>query len=415
MDSIYIYSNKRNQNNFFGIITKILIIALLLFSTFIYANQQAEPIHPGADQIDSYLPLLKNKRVGVFINQSSLIGEAHLVDELLQRGIHVTKIFVPEHGFRGNEDAGNNIEDTIDAKTGLPIISLYGKKFKPTPEDLQDIDILIFDIQDVGVRFYTYVSSLQKFMEAAIENDKPLIILDRPNPNGFYIDGPVLNLKYKSFTGMQPIPFIYGMTEGEYANMLIGEEWLSIIPKSRSHELKLTVIPCRNYTHKSLYELPVKPSPNLPDIQSIYWYAALGLVEATALSVGRGTDKPFQYYGHPSYSLPFTFTPIAGPSNKYPPFDHQLCHGWDMSGTKEQVLLQINKKLQLSFIITAYQLFPEKEKFFEKSFNYAAGNDELQEQIKSGVSEEDIRKSWVAKLNEFKQIRKKYLLYTDFD
>lgn len=396
---------------------KLLSFVLLFISFGIYAAPEISDIKPGAEQIDSYLPMLKNKNVGVFVNQSSLIGNTHLIDELLSRGIHITKIFVPEHGLRGNEDAGNGIDDSIDPKTGLPIISLYGKKVKPTSEDLKNLDILIFDIQDVGVRFYTYISSLQFFMEAAVENNKPLIILDRPNPNGFYVDGPVLDRKFTSFTGMQPIPFIYGMTEGEYAKMLVGEEWLNLTPKTRSHDLKLTIIPSKNYTHKSLYEPPVKPSPNLPEIQSIYWYASIGLLESTALSVGRGTDKPFQYYGHPSYHyrLPFSFIPVSKPGAKHPPLENQICYGWNLSDSKENVLKKIDNKLQIGFLIKAYQLFDDKENFFAKSFNYAAGNDVLMEQIKSGVNEYEIRKSWEPKLSEFKKIRKKYLLYEDFE
>jgi uncharacterized protein YbbC (DUF1343 family) len=393
---------------------KLVFVILFIVSVVAHGNTPSPPIKPGAEQIDTYLPLLKNKNVGVFVNQSSRVGLQHLVDELLRRGIHVTKIFVPEHGLRGEAEGGDPIDDAIDKKTGLPIVSLYGKKLKPTPADLKNLDILVFDIQDVGVRFYTYISSLQKFMEAAIENNKELIILDRPNPNGFYVDGPVLDMKFKSFTGMQAIPFIYGMTEGEYAKMLIGEEWLEVTPKSKSHSLKLIIIPCLNYTHKSLYELPIKPSPNLPDIQSIYWYASLGLLESTVISVGRGTPKPFQYYGHPAYSLSFTFTPISLPACQYPPHENQVCHGWDLSGSKEETLKKIDNKLQLGFILNAYNLFPDKEHFFEKSFNYSAGNDILIEQIKSKISEKEIRKSWEPKLSEFKKIREKYLLYSDF-
>jgi uncharacterized protein YbbC (DUF1343 family) len=236
---------------------KLLVIFLFLFSTLSFAAPKT--IEPGATQTKLYLPMLKGKRVAVFANQTSLIGKKHLVDVLLAHGVDVTKIFVPEHGFRGDADAGDHIKNTIDRTTGIPIVSLYGRKLKPTAEDLRDVDVLIFDIQDVGVRFYTYISSLQKLMEAAVDNDKPLIVLDRPNPNGFYVDGPVLDTKYKSFTGMQPIPIVYGMTEGEYAKMLVGEEWLDVTPKSKAHDLRLTVIPCVHYTHKSLYEPPVRP------------------------------------------------------------------------------------------------------------------------------------------------------------
>jgi uncharacterized protein YbbC (DUF1343 family) len=349
--------------------------------------------------------------VGIFTNHSSLIGKAQLVDVLLQHGAHVSKIFAPEHGFRGNADAGDRIADTVDAKTGIPIVSLYGKKLQPTADDLQDVDILVFDIQDVGVRFYTYISSLQKLMEAAIENNKPLIVLDRPNPNGFYVDGPVLEPKFKSFTGMQPVPIVYGMTIGEYARMLVGEEWLSVAPKARAKELKLTVVPCVNYTHKSLYVPPVPPSPNLPDIRSIYWYPSIGLLEGTVLSVGRGTNKPFQVFGHPSLPTQFTFVPVSRPGAKSPPYENQVCHGWDLAGSKKQILKKIDSKFQLKYLQEAYRLFPDKEHFFSKGFSQAAGNDNLEKQIKAGVNETAIRQSWEPQLSQFKQIRKKYLLY----
>lgn len=251
-------------------------------------------------------------------------------------------------------------------------------------------------------------------MEAAVENNKPLIVLDRPNPNGFYVDGPTLDLKYKSFTGMQPIPLVYGMTIGEYAKMLVGEEWLNVTPKSNAKNLQLTVIPCVNYSHDSLYEPPVKPSPNLPDIQSIYLYPSVGLLEATVLSVGRGTDVPFQVFGHPSLPTKFSFTPTAKPWAKWAPFINRVCHGWNLAGTKDEVLKRIGKKLQIKYLLDAYQIFPDKKHFF-LNFNSAAGNDQLEQQIKAGDRESDIRKSWMPKLIEFKKIRKKYLIYPDFE
>lgn len=381
----------------------------LFFTLNCYGN-----IKTGAEQLDRYLPLLKNKKVGLFVNHTSQVGNQHLVNVLLDQGIHITKLFVPEHGFRGECDGGQAIHNSLDLKTKIPIISLYGKKLKPSPHDLNNVDILVFDIQDVGVRFYTYIASLQKLMEAAVLNHKELIILDRPNPNGFYVDGPVLEKKFKSFTGMQPIPFVYGMTEGEYARMLVGEEWLDLKPKNKSHQLKLTIIPCLNYTHSSLYQLPIKPSPNLPDMQSIYWYASLGFLESTALSVGRGTEKPFQYVGHPVYDLPFTFIPKTKKRACHPPYVNQRCHGWNLSGSEKEILKKINGKIQLQFLLTAYQLFPDKKHFFAKSFNYAVGNDLLKKQIKSGLSEESIRKSWQPKLSQFLKIRRQYLLYSDF-
>lgn len=381
---------------------RLLFLGLLLL---IYSTAFAGTIHPGADQLDSYLPLLKNKRVALFANATSRIGKRHLVDVLIKNKIQVVKIFSPEHGFRCNKD--EKVKSYVDKKTGLPIISLYGKKLKPTAEDLADIDIIVFDIQDVGVRFYTYISSLQKLMEAALVNNKPIIILDRPNPNGFYVDGPVLDPKHKSFTGMQPIPIVYGMTMGEYAKMLVGEEWLDVTPKTNAKNLKLTVIPCKNYTHQSLYVPPVNPSPNLPSIQSIYWYPIIGILESTPLSVGRGTSKPFQYFGHPLYRTHFTFTPRAKPWLKDPPFKDRLCHGWNLSGSPAHILKKIDHKLQIKYLIMAYRMFPDKKKFFQGSLQTNA----LLQQITQGLSESEIRKSWEPQLSEFKKIRQKYLIY----
>ena len=391
---------------------KLVVILLLLFSTMVFAAPQS--IQPGATQIQQYLPLLKGKRVAVFANQTSLIGKKHLIDVLLAHGIDVVKIFVPEHGFRGDADAGDHIKNTVDAKTGIPIVSLYGRKLKPTATDLQDVDVLVFDIQDVGVRFYTYISSLQKLMEAAVDNDKPLIVLDRPNPNGFYVDGPVLDKKNKSFTGMQPIPIVYGMTEGEYAKMLVGEEWLEVTPKSRAHDLKLTVIPCAHYTHKSLYEPPVRPSPNLPNIQSIYLYPAIGLMEATILSVGRGTKTPFQVYGHPSLKTNFSFTPHSQPGSLAPEFKDQTCYGWHLFGSKKEIYKLVDNKFQIKYLMMAYRAFPNKDRFFGHTVAQAVGKDNLVGLIASNASEAEIRQSWEPKLSEFKVIRKKYLLYRDF-
>lgn len=389
---------------------RIIVFFLWLFLPI--TNVLADNLpQPAAEQINSYLPLLEQQRVAVFANATSRVGQAHLVDVLLQHHIRVVKIFAPEHGFRGDQDS--QIHDSVDKKTGLPIISLYGKKQKPSADDLQDVDVMVFDIQDVGVRFYTYISSLQKLMEALVENDKALIILDRPNPNGFYVDGPVLDVKYRSFTGMQPIPIVYGMTMGEYAKMLVGEEWLAVTPKSRAKSLQLTVIPCINYTHNSLYVLPVKPSPNLPSIQSIYGYPAIGLMEATVMSVGRGTDRPFQVFGHPLLPNKFTFVPTKTVAGTKPPYLGQVCHGWNLAGSPEQILKKIDNKFQIAYLLAAYQLFPDKPHFFNKDFAFAAGNDLLQQQIESGMSEADIRASWQPELSKFKQIRKKYLLYAD--
>ena len=387
-------------------------------------------ITPGAYRMNVYVPLLKGKRIGVFANQTSVVGSTNLIDTLLKQGITISKIFSPEHGFRGTEDAGAATGNSIDPATKIPIISLYGKKNKPTAEDLKDVDILVFDIQDVGVRFYTYISSLQYFMEAAFENSKPLVILDRPNPNGFYVDGPVLDTSFKSFIGMQPVPVVYGMTIGEYAMMIAGERWLGSDAANKKHDwyknyaqnsadtpFHFLVIKCVNYDHTSRYRLPVKPSPNLPDMQAIYWYPSTCFFEGTNLSEGRGTDKPFQIFGAPS--LPknmYAFTPISKPGATSPKLLNQLCYGWNVSDKKP-----VDTRLDLQYLVEAYKLFPDKGNFFIKPktgdyfFNRLAGNAILMQQIKDGKAEDEIRASWQPALKKFKEIRRKYLLYTDFE
>ena len=382
----------------------------------------------GADRMPVYLPLLKGKAVAVFANQTSMVNNTHLVDTLIKSGINVVKILGPEHGFRGDADAGEHVDDARDKKTGLPVISIYGNHKKPTPDDLKDVDVIVFDIQDVGVRFYTYISSLQYCLEAALENHKPLLILDRPNPNGFYVDGPILDTAFKSFIGMQPIPIVYGMTIGEYALMLAGENWLS--PRANAINaynvtteptadtpFHVQVIKCKNYDHNSKYILPVMPSPNLKSMQSIYLYSSTCFFEGTVCSEGRGTDKPFQIFGHPS--LPntlYSFTPAPNAGAKNSKCFYQKCYGWNLSGTNEEILKSLNGKIQLKYFIDAYKLFPGKDSFFLKNnfINKLAGNNIFQQQIKDGKSEEEIRKSWQPGLTAFKAIRKKYLLYTDF-
>ena len=318
----------------------LLLLVLQLFSinpTPLSAQNAAPSLNmdgplPAANRIQVYLPMLKGKRIGLFANPTSLVGDKHLVDTLLALGVQITKAFGPEHGFRGKADAGETVDNYLDPTTGIPVISLFGKKRKPDAEDLKDVDILVFDIQDIGTRFYTYISSLQEFMEAAFENSKPLLLLDRPNPNGFYVDGPVLDTAFRSFVGMQPIPIVYGMTLAEYAFMIAGEHWLS--PKanekyayyqragnSTDTPFHFQVIKCAQYTHASNYQLPVKPSPNLPDMASIYWYPGTCLFEGTILSEGRGTDHPFAQFGHPS--LPdslFSFTPTSEREPKNPSY-----------------------------------------------------------------------------------------------
>lgn len=399
-------------------------------------QQPAEDILPGAYRFDQYLPLIKGRSVALFANQTSIVGHTHLVDTLKKLGIVPVKIFSPEHGFRGTADAGEKVGSYTDKATGIPIVSLYGSKSKPSAEDLKDVDILLFDMQDVGVRFYTYLASLQEYIEAAIAYHKPVIVLDRPNPNGFYVDGPVLDLTYRSHVGMQRVPVVYGMTIGEYANMLIKEKWLdtkmSVPPVYTDSDNKsialdkcsVTIIRCSGYTHDSKYKLPVRPSPNLPDMQSVYLYPSTCFFEGTVLSEGRGTERPFQLFGHPS--LPenlFSFTPHPTEGAKSSKCYGQKCYGWDLGGTVEQVLQKVDHKVQLKWLMEAYKLFPVKDSFFilpksgmmkQSFFNKLAGNNDLWQQLRDGVSEEAIRESWEPQLSAFKQIRKKYLLYKDF-
>jgi uncharacterized protein YbbC (DUF1343 family) len=378
--------------------------------------------------MEAYLPFLKGKAVAIFANQTSMVKNSHLVDTLIKCGIKVVKIFGPEHGFRGDADAGEQLGDGNDKKTGIPVISLYGKHKKPTSEDLSNVDILVFDIQDVGVRFYTFISSLEYYLEAALENHIPLIILDRPNPNGFYVDGPVLDRRFKSFIGMQPIPVVYGMTVGEYACLLIGEKWLSpqanaayqslsYSAKPSNSVFQLKVIPCKNYDHNSKYILPVAPSPNLKTMQAIYLYPSTCFFEGTVLSEGRGTEAPFQIFGHPT--LPdnlYAFTPKPSAGAKSSKCFYQKCYGWYISGSNELILKKLGNTLQLKYLLDAYELFPGKDSFFLKNnfFNQLAGSDLLMQQVKQRVSEAAIRSSWEPALGDFKAIRRKYLLYKDF-
>ncbi len=379
----------------------------------------------GAERTQVYIPMLKGKKVAVFANQTSVVKGTHLVDTLIKSGINVVKIFGPEHGFRGTADAGEKVNNGKDKKTGLPVISLYGDHKKPTPADLEDIDVLIFDIQDVGVRFYTFISSLEYCIEACLENHKMMLILDRPNPNGFYVDGPVLEKKFKSFVGMQPVPVVYGMTVGEYALMITGENWLSekanrnnayniTTEQSNDTPFHIQIIKCKNYDHNTKYVLPVNPSPNLKEMQSIYLYPSTCFFEGTVLSEGRGTDKPFQIFGHPA--LPknlYAFTPKPNAGAKSSKCFYQKCYGWNESGTTAAVLEKVDNKIQLKYLLNAYKLFPGKDSFFLKNnfFNKLAGNDVLMQQIKAGKTEKEIRASWEPALGEFKKVRKKYLLY----
>jgi len=372
--------------------------------------KKTNEVKTGAYRLQEYLPLIKGKNVAVVANQSSVINATHLVDTLLSLGVTIKKVFCPEHGFRGIVDAGEKVKSEKDEKTGLSIISLYGKNKKPTAEQLKDIDIIIFDIQDVGVRFYTYLSTLHYVMEAAAENNKMVIVLDRPNPNGYYIDGPVLENEYKSFLGLHPVPIVYGMTIGEYAQMINGEGWLK-----GGVKCKLKVIACENYTHKDLYELAIRPSPNLPNMASVYLYPSLGLFEGTVVSVGRGTDLPFQVIGHPTLQKAnYTFVPQPKTGAMEPKYKGQTCNGYNLSDFGAEYIKNY-KKIYLYWLIGTYQNTPDKTTFFDQNFNYHAGNATLQKQIKDGVSEDDIRKSWQEGIKKFKVVRKKYLLYPDFE
>jgi uncharacterized protein YbbC (DUF1343 family) len=398
-------------------------IVLLVCILFIAAQMQAQKnILPGAYQTTAYFPLLKNKRVGLFTNQTAILGSTHLIDTLIKEGIALKKVFTPEHGLRGTADAGEKVNDEVDAKTGIKIVSLYGKKNAPDSSDLADIDILLFDVQDVGTRFYTYINSLQYFMEAGMANHKPLVVLDRPNPNGHYVDGPILEKPFASGVGKQPIPIVYGMTIGEYAQMLRGEGWMKMDPSKNKENANwsLTIIRNKNYDHKSMYTLPIAPSPNLADMTAILWYPTTCLVEGTVMSEGRGTPHAFAYIGHPSIPhQKFSFMPnprVGAMSSK---LYGQTCYGWDLTKVTPP-----KDKIDLALMIEMYKSFPQKDSFFltPKSleptayfFNKLAGNESLMQQLKEGVSEAEIRKTWEPALLSFKKIRKKYLLYTDFE
>lgn len=359
-------------------------------------------IKTGADNYDAYLPLLKEKKVGIVTNQTGILtNKTHLVDFLLEKKINLQKIYAPEHGFRGTADAGELIKDGKDTQTGLPIISLYGNNKKPKPEQLVGLDIMVFDLQDVGARFYTYISSLHYVMEACAENNITLIVLDRPNPNGSIVDGPILEKEFTSFVGMHPIPVLHGMTIGEYAKMIIGEKWLK-----NGIQCKLEIIPCLNYTRNMPYDLLVKPSPNLPNSQARNLYASLCFFEGTNVSVGRGTETQFQVYGSPFLRKSnFSFTPIPNFGAKDPVHNGKLCFGEDL--TKIEKVTQ----LELKWLIKAYQNTSDKSKFFNDFFTKLAGTKKLQEQIEAGISENEIRASWKKGLYDFKEMRKKYLIY----
>ena len=397
--------------------TILILMASVTFSASCQPHQNIKNqsptkqiILPGAYGTSDYLQMLKGKKTGIVANNTSLINKTHLVDTLIALKVNVIKIFGPEHGFRGDQPDGKEILNGKDPKTDIEVISLYGNHKKPNLSDMAGIDVMIFDIQDVGTRFYTYISTLAYVMEACAENNIPLIVLDRPNPNGFYVDGPVLDPKFTSFIGMYSIPIVYGMTIGEYAKMVNGEKWLK-----DGEQCNLTIIKCHNYTHNSRYQLPVRPSPNLQDMKSIYLYPSLCLFEGTVVSVGRGTDSPFKIYGHPkltSGTYRFTPKPIKGVSED-PPLKGQLCYGQNLDSEVEA--MKKEGRIELRWLIDAYKNLSPKTEFFTNYFDKLAGSSTLREQIIAGKSEKEIRKTWQPDLNAFKKIRKNYLLYPDFE
>ncbi|MDA9057059.1 DUF1343 domain-containing protein [Flavobacteriaceae bacterium] len=386
----------------------VLLFVLTLLSCRNQSNTHAQtPISVGAQQTESYLPILKNKNIGIVANQTSVIfkegGYTHLVDSLLSLNIAVKKVFAPEHGFRGTADAGETIKNGVDVSTGIPIVSLYGKNKKPTQEQLEDLDLIIFDIQDVGARFYTFISTLHFLMEACEEASIPLLVLDRPNPNGHYVDGPILDVTYSSFVGMHPVPIVHGMTVGEYAKMINGEGWLS-----GGVQCDLRVIPVENYTHQTAYELPIKPSPNLPNTKAINLYPSLCLFEGTNVSVGRGTELQFQILGSPfleGSDYNFEFKPIPNVGAKYPKHEAKVCKGLNL---KDHPNLS---QIELKWLIDAYQHTENKDDFFIPFFTKLGGQKLLQEQIENGWTAEQIRVSWKADLEHYKTLRAPYLLY----
>ena len=388
----------------------LVVITFLMINAAAAQRQYAQKIITGADQTKLYFPYLKGKNIAMVVNQTSVIGP-HLaisVDSLVRSGIAVKKIFGPEHGFRGNASNGAKVDDSVDPASGLPVISLYGKHNKPTPTDLAGINLVIFDIQDVGARFYTYISTLHYVMEACAENNIELLILDRPNPNGFSVDGPVLDTAYRSFVGMHPIPITHGMTIAEYAQMINGEGWL------KGHiKCKLKIIKIANYAHSDSYQLPVNPSPNLNTRQSVLLYPSICLFEGTTLSLGRGTMFPFLVVGSPLLKgkYEYSFTPVSIPGmSEDPPQKNQLCFGIDLKNYNTD-LLKESGKINLAWLITFYKAFPDKAHFFNAYFTKLAGTDMLRKQIEAGETEEAIRKSWEPALNNFKAVRAKYLLY----
>lgn len=388
--------------------TLTVLCCLLLLTVCLPVRAQGERIILGNEQTSEYYPLLRGKRVALFGNHTSLRGNRHLLDCLLADSIRVVAVFSPEHGFRGNADAGEKVGSSVDSRTGVPILSLYdGKDKRPSAASMKKFDVLLADIQDVGLRFYTYYITLCRLMDACAEYGKSVIVLDRPNPNGHYVDGPVLDMKYKSGVGWLPIPVVHGMTLGELARMVNGEGWL---PAGRT--CRLTVVPCLNYTHQTRYDLPVPPSPNLPNMKAIYLYPSLCPFEGTVVSLGRGTDKPFQIYGHPDMKgYSYSFTPRSVPGAKNPPLLGKRCHGADLSGKSDEELR--HEGLNLTYVIDAYRNLNIGDRFFTSFFELLMGTSYVRQMIKEGRSAEEIKARWMPDVERFKEQRRPYLLYNE--
>ena len=407
------YMIRKNPSLLFFLCFSPLLIPGFSLCSFTENHQveyaiQTISVKPGAEFTEQYVPLLKGKRVGLVINQSSRIGNRYLIDSLFSLGIQISSIFAPEHGWRGDQDAGATINDSMDLRTGAVIKSLYGANKKPQSADLEKLDVIVFDIQDVGARFYTFISTLFYVMEACAENQKPLIVLDRPNPNGYFVDGPVLEDSLRSFVGIAPIPIVHGCTIAELANMFKGEKWTN-----GADSLILTLIRCGHYTHDTFYELPIKPSPNLPTVRSVLLYPSLCLFEGTTCSVGRGTDFPFEVVGHPDFQKNcFSFVPEPNPGNKSPLYSGVQCFGYDFRNLSIERIRHL-KKIQLGILLDFYKRFPDKDGFFGKSnfFDKLSGTGSLKYQIQLGWTESQIRASWKPGLKKYLKIRKKYLLY----
>lgn len=413
---LFAMNNSRFKRKFMGAkISYLIQLTFVFISTIVYSQTDEVKYNnlvvTGAEQTGEYINLLKGKKVAIAANPTSQIKGVHLVDTLNSLGIKIVKVFSPEHGFRGVADAGEHLKSYKDKKTGIPIVSLYGKHYKPTSQDLKGVDIVLFDIQDVGARFYTYLSTLHYIMEACAENKLPLLLLDRPNPNGFYVDGPVLDTSCSSFVGIHPIPVIHGCTLGELANMINAEGWLA-----NKVKCKLMVVPLKNWSHNDFYKLPVKPSPNLASVASILFYPSLCLFEGTVISVGRGTLQPFEQYGHPLFpKSDYSFKPVSiEGASKNPPYMNEVCNGRKLDSSDFQKIIN-ERKIQLSYLTDAYKAYPKKEEFFNNYFRNLAGTKLLREQIEKGLGEEEIRKSWEPALSGYKELRKRYLLYADFE